>query len=98
MCIRDRIKRAFDAYLDMRRELDIKKPITLMSLGTILAKELRKNGKLDDLEVSSEINACSVKIKAKVEVDGKIDVSYTHLLLILLIIYNRSRIFSGIFY
>ncbi|MEQ2401141.1 phosphoribosylformylglycinamidine synthase [Peptoniphilus hominis (ex Hitch et al. 2025)] len=67
------IKRAFDAYLDMRRELDIKKPITLMSLGTILAKELRKNGKLDDLEVSSEINACSVKIKAKVEVDGKLE-------------------------
>ena len=65
------IKRAFDSYMDMRKELDIKKPITLMSLGTILSKELRKNGKLEDLEVSSEINACSVKIKAKVEVDGK---------------------------
>ena len=65
------IKKAFDDYLKMREDLDVKKPITLMGLGTILAKELRKNGKLDDLEVSSEINACSVKIKAKVEVDGK---------------------------
>ena len=65
------IKKAFDDYLKMREDLDVKKPITLMGLGTILSKELRKNGKLDDLEVSSEINACSVKIKAKVEVNGK---------------------------
>ena len=65
------IKKAFDDYLKMREELGVKKPITLMGLGTILSKELRKNGKLDDLEVSSEINACSVKIKAKVEVDEK---------------------------
>ncbi len=67
------IKRVFDDYLKMREELGVKKPVTLMGLGTILSKELRKNGKLDDLEVSSEINACSVKIKAKVEVDGKIE-------------------------
>ncbi|MFQ9966708.1 MAG: phosphoribosylformylglycinamidine synthase [Peptoniphilus sp.] len=67
------IKRVFDDYLKMREELGVKKPVTLMGLGTILSKELRKNGKLDDLEVSSEINACSVKIKAKVEVDGKLE-------------------------
>ena len=67
------IKKVFDDYLKMREELGVKKPVTLMGLGTILSKELRKNGKLDDLEVSSEINACSVKIKAKVEVDGKIE-------------------------
>lgn len=67
------IKRVFYDYLKMREELGVKKPVTLMGLGTILSKELRKNGKLDDLEVSSEINACSVKIKVKVEVDGKIE-------------------------
>lgn len=67
------IKRVFDDYIKMREELGVKKPVTLMGLGTILSKELRKNGKLDDLEVSSEINACSVKIKAKVEVDGKLE-------------------------
>lgn len=65
------IKRAFDEYLKLREELNIQKPITLMSFGTILAKYLRANGKLKDLEVSSEINACSVKIKAKIEKDGK---------------------------
>jgi phosphoribosylformylglycinamidine synthase len=65
------IKAAFDEYLKIREELKIQKPITLMSFGTILSKYLRANGKLDDLEISSEINACSIKIKARVEVDGK---------------------------
>lgn len=65
------IKKSFDYYLKLREELNIKKPISLMSFGTILAKYLRQNGKLEDLEVSSEINACSVKIKVKVEKDGK---------------------------
>lgn len=65
------IKKSFEHYLKLRQELNIKKPISLMSFGTILAKYLRKNGKLEDLEVSSEINACSIKIKVKVEVDGR---------------------------
>ena len=39
------------------------RPITLMDLATISMKELRKKGYLDDLEVSEEINACSVEIK-----------------------------------
>ncbi|MBL7575351.1 phosphoribosylformylglycinamidine synthase [Peptoniphilus asaccharolyticus DSM 20463] len=65
------IKNSFEYYLKLREELNITKPISLMSFGTILAKYLRKNGKLEDLEVSSEINACSVKIKVKVDVDGK---------------------------
>lgn len=65
------IKKAFDYYLHLREELKIEKPISLMSFGTILAKYLRQNDKLEDLEVSSEINACSVKIKVRVEKDGK---------------------------
>ena len=40
-----------------------------MDLATIIGKRLRKNGLLDDMEVSEEINACSVRIK--VDVDGK---------------------------
>ena len=44
---------------------ETKRPITLMDLATISMKELRKNGYLDDLEVSEEINACSVEIKIK---------------------------------
>ena len=45
--------------------LNTKRPLTLMDLATISMKELRKQGYLDDLEVSEEINACSVEIKVK---------------------------------
>ena len=48
--------------------LNTNRPITLMDLATISMKELRKTGYLDDLEVSEEINACSIEIK--VNVDG----------------------------
>jgi phosphoribosylformylglycinamidine synthase len=41
------------------------RPKTLMDLATLGAKLLRKRGKLDDLEVSEEINACSVRVKAE---------------------------------
>ena len=43
--------------------IETKRPITLMDLATISMKELRKAGYLDDLEVSEEINACSIEIK-----------------------------------
>ena len=42
------------------------RPITLMDLATISMKELRKAGYLNDLEVSEEINACSIEIKINV--------------------------------
>lgn len=38
------------------------RPFTLMDLATISMKELRKRGFLDDMEVSEEINACSVEL------------------------------------
>ena len=38
------------------------RPLTLMDLATISMKELRKTGYLDDMEVSKEINACSVEL------------------------------------
>lgn len=46
-----------------------KKPMTLMDLATIFGKEQRKKGHLPDLEVSDEINACSVYID--VPINGK---------------------------
>lgn len=52
-------------YINSRKlvyGLDAKRPITLMDLATISMKELRKQGYLDDLEVSKEINACSVEV------------------------------------
>jgi phosphoribosylformylglycinamidine synthase len=65
------IKKSYNRYLECRKEIYVnrKKPITLMDLATIGAKKLRKDGLLDALDVSDEINACSVKIK--VDVDGK---------------------------
>ena len=42
--------------------IDTKRPLTLMDLATISMKELRKRGYLDDMEVSDEINACSVEL------------------------------------
>jgi len=60
---------AYDEYMSVRSELGRTKPVTLMDIGTIAAKYLRKNGKLDKLDESEEINACTVKIS--VEIDGK---------------------------
>ena len=40
-----------------------------MDIGTIGAKELKRQGKLDDLDASEEINACSIEVEA--EIDGK---------------------------
>ncbi|MBR5322415.1 MAG: phosphoribosylformylglycinamidine synthase [Clostridia bacterium] len=45
------------------------KPMTLMDIGTLAAKYLKKKGILKNLDESEEINACSVKIKA--EIDGE---------------------------
>ncbi len=45
--------------------IETKRPLTLMDLATISMKELRKTGYLDDMEVSEEINACSVEITVK---------------------------------
>lgn len=36
------------------------RPLTLMELATIDARYLRKTGKLEDVELSAEVNACSV--------------------------------------
>ncbi len=40
------------------------KPRTLMDLGTIAARDLRRRGELESQEVSEEINACSVFVEA----------------------------------
>ncbi len=43
------------------------KEVKLMDLATIAMKELRKRGKLDDLDVSEEINACSINIEIETD-------------------------------
>jgi len=57
-----------DSYIASRHAvygIETKRPMTLMDLATISMKELRKQGYLNDLEVSDEINACSIEIKVK---------------------------------
>lgn len=63
------IEDAWKEYLATRTELGKTKPICLMDIATLAVKHLKKEGKLDKLDESEEINACTVKID--VEVDGK---------------------------
>ncbi len=63
------LQSAYDRYIETRKQIGRTKPINLMDIGTIAAKYLKANGKLDGLDESEEINACTVKID--VEVDGE---------------------------
>ena len=63
------LEKAYQDYLRTREALGRSKPVCLMDLGTIAAKALKKAGKLDKLDESEEINACTVKID--VTVDGR---------------------------
>ena len=62
------LQRAYNDYLEVRRELGRTKPVCLMDLGTIVVKYLKKQGLMDKLDESEEINACTVK--ADIDVDG----------------------------
>ena len=64
------LQNSLNHYLSIRQKLGrTDKPLTLMDLATISGRRLRADGLLDDMEVSEEINACSVRIK--VDVDGR---------------------------
>ena len=63
------LQKAYDEYIQTRKELNRTKPINLMDIGTLAAKYLKKVGKLTKLDESEEINACTVKME--IEVDGK---------------------------
>jgi len=63
------LEEAYNRYVDLRKSLGRTKPMTLMDIGTIAVKHLKREGKLSKLDESEEINACTVKIK--VDVDGE---------------------------
>ena len=63
------LQKAYDRYIATRKELGRTKPVCLMDIATIAVRYLKANGKLDKLDESEEINACTVKIE--VEADGK---------------------------
>ena len=60
---------AYDEYVATRASLGRTKPINLMDIGTLAGKYLRKNGYLEKLYESEEINACTVRMT--VTVDGE---------------------------
>ena len=62
------LQNAYNDYLETRKSLGRNKPVCLMDIATVAAKALKKQGKLEKLDESEEINACTVKID--VEVDG----------------------------
>ena len=67
------VEEAFRRYLELRKELRREdKPITLMDVATIGAKALRARGGLQNLDISEEINACSILIDVEEEGGAKL--------------------------
>ncbi len=63
-------KSAYDKYLADKEELGRKeKPVCLMDIAVMGMRKLKAEGKLDNLDESEEINACSIVVP--VDVDGK---------------------------
>ncbi len=66
----DVIRTAYDEYLAAKAELYAPDRNTcLMNMATIIVKQLKKAGKLKEIDESEEINACSIVVD--VDVDGK---------------------------
>ncbi len=63
------LEKTYEEYLETRKALGRTKPVNLMDIGTLAAKYLKKQGLLDKLDESEEINACTVKME--IETDGK---------------------------
>lgn len=66
------VKAAFEDYLAKRKELyaerENDKPVSLMDMATFGGKYLYKKGLVPDLDISDEINACSIEVP--VTIDG----------------------------
>ncbi len=63
-------RKAWERYHQVRLGLGRDgKPVCLMDLATIAARELRRQGRLDDQEDSEEVNAASLVVP--IEVDGR---------------------------
>ena len=63
------IEDAWNRYIADRKALNRTKPVNLMDIATMAQRVLKKNGMLDKLDESEEINACTVKMT--VNVNGK---------------------------
>ena len=64
----DLLQSVYEEYLETRRQVGRTKPVNLMDLATIAVRHLKQTGRLDKLDESEEINACTVKME--IETDG----------------------------
>ena len=62
------IAEAYGEYMRTRVFVDDKRDVSLMDLAIIGMKALKRDGRLNDLDESDEINACSIVVEA--DVDG----------------------------
>ena len=65
------IQKTYQTYLETKQQLNPSSNVvpTLMDMATMAMQELRHQGKLNQLDVSDEINACTIIVP--VQVDGK---------------------------
>ncbi|MGL5151017.1 MAG: phosphoribosylformylglycinamidine synthase [Clostridium sp.] len=66
----DLIENAYLSYMNSRDYVygeDSDRDVNLMDIAVISMKEMRKRGILDDLDISEEINACSINVKVETE-------------------------------
>ena len=61
------LQKAYEDYINVRKELGRTKPVCLMDIATIGARYLKAKGRLPGLDESEEINACTVRINVKVD-------------------------------
>jgi len=68
------IETTYQSYLDTREEIfqgREDKFVCLMDLALMAMRKLKRDGKLDDMEESDEINACSVVVPVEMEYDNE---------------------------
>jgi phosphoribosylformylglycinamidine synthase len=69
--VSEKISEVYNLYLETRKKVykDREKPVCLMDIATLAMKELKREGYLNDLDESDEVNACSIVVD--VDIDGR---------------------------
>ena len=73
------LQKSYESYKETRNEVFQNrvsekggdKFVCLMDLALMAMRKLKKDGKLDDMEESDEINACSIVVPVEIEEDGQ---------------------------
>ena len=67
--LNNQVQKSYEAYLKSRDFVygETDRDETLMDIAVITMKEMRKRGMLEDLDISEEINACSIKVNIETD-------------------------------